>query len=46
MLDGIALGRLSPVISDELRFRDIGRAHALPEGGGALGKLVLVPDAP
>lgn len=44
MLNGIASGRLHPVIADVLPLRDIARAHALLEGGAAFGKLVLAVE--
>jgi len=43
MLDGIARGRLHPVIANVLPLREIARAHAMLEEGSARGKLVLVP---
>jgi NADPH:quinone reductase len=39
----LADGRLHPVVHERLPLAEAGRAHALLDGGGVLGKLLLVP---
>jgi NADPH2:quinone reductase len=40
---GFENGTLTPVVSDEVPLAESARAHALVMGGGARGKIVLVP---
>ena len=44
LLDLQAAGDLRPVVADRIPLREAARAHALLEGGGHAGKVVLVPD--
>ena len=44
LLDLLAAGDLRPVVADRIPLREAARAHALLEGGGHAGMVVLVPD--
>lgn len=45
LLDHLAAGRLHPVVAERIPLSQAARAHALLEGGGIAGKIVLIPDA-